>query len=154
MQVNNLWYLNLFQTSFPKIYLYNIFESKIGYNNIDKSFYNAFNHEKSTISKISYNEWNNIILNNEYSGIYDSQLINSIETIISRDEFEENNEYNFTIDDTIKGILLENEIIKNNDKNSDENILKSKKFFNVKTLINRGRKRINLKGEKNNQKKH
>ena len=131
-----------------------IFESKIGYNNIDKSFYNAFNHEKSTISEISYNEWNNIILNNEYSGIYDSQLINSIETIISKDEFEENNEYNFTIDDTIKGILLENEIIKNNDKNSDENILKSKKFFNVKTLINRGRKRINLKGEKNNQKKH
>ena len=118
-----------------------IFESKIGYNNIDKSFYNAFNHEKSTISKISYNEWNNIILNNEYSGIYDSQLINSIETIISRDEFEENNEYNFTIDDTVEGILLENEIIKNNDKNSDENILKSKKFFNVKTLINRGRKR-------------
>ena len=80
--------------------------------------------------------------------------MNSIETIISRDEFEENNEYNFTIDDTIKGILLENEIIKNNDKNSDENILKSKKLFNVKTLINRGRKRINLKGEKNNQKKH
>ena len=121
-----------------------IFESKIGYNNIDKSFYNAFNHEKSTISKISYNEWNNIILNNEYSGIYDSQLINSIETIISRDEFEENNEYNFTIDDTIKGIILESEI----------NILKGKKLFNVKTLINRGRKRINLKGGKNNQKKH
>ena len=90
-----------------------IFESKIGYNNIDKSFYNAFNHEKSTISEISYNEWNNIILNNEYSSIHDPQKMNSIETIISRDEFEENNEYNFTIDDTIKEILLENEIIKN-----------------------------------------
>lgn len=121
-----------------------IFESKIEYNNIEKRYYDAFNPEKSDVSEISYNEENNIILNNEYNDIHEPQKINSMETNISKDEFEENNEYNFTIDDSIKGIILESKI----------NIVKSKKFFNVKTLINRGRKRINLKGEKNNQKKH
>ena len=76
-----------------------------------------------------------------------------METNISKDEFEENNEYNFTIDDSMKEFLKEIEIIQHN-KNNNENTSKGKKFFNVKTLINRGRKRINLKGGKNNQKKH
>ena len=118
-----------------------IFESKIEYNNIEKRYYDAFNPEKSDVSEISYNEENNIILHNEYNDIHEPQKINSMETNISKDEFEENNEYNFI------------EIIQHN-KNNNENTSKGKKFFNVKTLINRGRKRINLEGEKNNQKKH
>ena len=130
-----------------------IFESKIEYNNIEKRYYDAFNPEKSDVSEISYNEENNIILNNEYNDIHEPQKINSMETNISKDEFEENNEYNFTIDDSIKEFLKEIEIIQHN-KNNNENTSKGKKFFNVKTLINRGRKRINLKGDKNNQKKH
>ena len=117
-----------------------IFESKIEYNNIEKRYNDVFNPEKSDVSEISYNEWNNIILNNEYSSIHDPQKMNSIETIISRDEFEENNEYNFTIDDTIKEFLKKIEIIQHN-KNNNENTSKGKKFFNVKTLINRGRKK-------------
>ena len=130
-----------------------IFESKIEYNNIEKRYYDAFNPEKSDVSEISYNEENNIILNNEYNDIHEPQKINSMETNISKDEFEENNEYNFTIDDSIKEFLKGIEIIQHN-KNNNENTSKGKKFFNVKTLINRGRKRINLKGGKNNQKKH
>ena len=130
-----------------------IFESKIEYNNIEKKYYDVFNPEKSDVSEISFNEENNIILNNEYNDIHEPQKINSMETNISKDEFEENNEYNFTIDDSIKEFLKEIEIIQHN-KNNNENTSKGKKFFNVKTLINRGRKRINLEGEKNNQKKH
>ena len=134
-----------------------IFESKIEYNNMEKRYYDVFKPEKSDVSEISYNEENNIILNNGYNDIHEPQKINSMETNISKDEFEENNEYNFTIDDSIKEFLKEIEIIQHNNKNNknnNKNSSKGKKFFNVKTLINRGRKRINLKGGKNNQKKH
>ena len=99
-----------------------IFESKIEYNNIEKRYYDVFNPEKSDISEISYNEENNIILHNEYNDIHEPQKINSMETNISKDEFEENNEYNFTIDDSIKEFLKEIEIIQHNKNNNEKKV--------------------------------
>ena len=118
----------------------------IDFGIIENALFYIFYPEFKTILELIDNRENNLSMDNEMDDVYFIQTVNTPKEI----ELKGQNKFNSINTVTANAFYNEKEI----SENSDELNRTSRKYFTVKILNERGRKRINIKDGKNKQKKH